>query len=346
MIKLFVKDLVNSYIYELPYVSISFNEEVSVGKDAQIILDLNSVNEISEEYHTNTLFLLTSSTREIWIQKDDSKIYYGIISDFGISKSEQGQYQITLSSVGFFTMFGKRRTGPKRVFSSTDRGAIAWDLINESQLSNPPYSDLGITQGLIQTSKQSDRTYRFDNIKDQILEMTNTNLKDGFDCEIDNSKKFNIFYPQKGTVRSDIVFDDKNISTWQYRKPMTLSLTNKVYVLGEGMNDDIMYVTRESDNVFKSAFGLLEDVVTARDIKTTETLNDKGDRLLLDTQAPIVELQITHLDGQPDILNYDVGDSFRFTISEVGLNLIYKRVTKRTVNISQEGKVTATLTIK
>lgn len=346
MISLFVKDLKNNLLYELPFISITPTEELNVGMDATITLDLNAVNEVAERYGTTALFLLTSSTREIWVEKDGKKLYYGVISDFGLDKNDQGSYQISLASVGFFSLLTKRRTGPKRIFTSTDAGSIAWTLIDESQQSEPPYSDLGITQGLIQESKQRDRTFRFDNIKDQIVDMSNRNLNDGFDFDIDNSKKFNVYYPQKGQQRKDIVFDDGNIDSWSFRKPMVLSLTNKVYVVGSGMNDDVLYTVRNSADIYKSAFGLLEDALMERQIETEDTLIDKGDRHLRDNQAPINDLTITHTDGSPDIFNYEVGDSFRVSIPEIGLNGVYKRVMKRAITITGEGRVTATLTLK
>ena len=95
-------------------------------------------------------------------------------------------------------------------------------LINESQTSNNPYSDLGITQGAHPTTKNRDRTYKFDNIKDSIIRLSNENLTDGFDFDIDATKAFNVYYPTKGQDRFDVVFDNDTMATWKFKKPLML----------------------------------------------------------------------------------------------------------------------------
>lgn len=346
MYSLFVKNISNGDIYELPYSALSFTEELNSGKDAQINLDYKVVDEIAKAYNTDLHFLLSGGQRELWIEKNGTKIYFGVISDLGLNKDQDGGLSVVVASVGLTALLGKRRTGAKRIFSNTDAGTIALTLINESQSSDTPYSDLGISQGLIQSSVSRDRTFRFANIKDEIIQMSNVNLKNGFDFDIDNTKKFNIYYPQKGSNRDNIFFDEHNIISWDYRKPLILSLANKVYVLGEGFNDDVIYTTRISDTSYRSVFGTLEDVLAERDVKVLQTLQDKGDRYLLDNQAPTVQLTINHLDDDPDIVNYDPGDSFRIRIDEIGVINTYMRVIKRTVSIDSNQMAVVQLTLK
>lgn len=342
MITLFVRDVSTGDIFQLPFNNITITEELNVGSSVRVSLEFRAVDEIARYYGTDILFIFTGGLRELFVEKDSAKIYLGVITDFDISKDNTGKITFNVASVGFFSVLNKRRTANKRVFVNTDAGQIARTLIDESQTSDPPFSDLGITFGVIQPSVNRDRTYRFANIKQEITQMSNNNLKNGFDFEIDNNKVFNVFFPFKGSERPNIVLDEQNILSWGMRKPLVLSLTNKVYVVGAGFNDDVLFVTRNSPNEFKATFKLLEEVLSERQIITTETLDDKGDKFLSDNQSPILGLTITHLDGQPDILSYEVGDSLKFSIEELGIENIFKRVFRRIIKIdSNEAAIVA-----
>lgn len=346
MISLFVRDVSTGNIFQLPFNSITITDELNVGKNARVSLEFRAVDEIARYYNTDILFIFTGGLRELFVEKNGVKIYLGVITDFDINKDNKGMVSFNIASVGFFSVLAKRRTASKRVFVNTDAGMIAWTLIDESQTADPPFSDLGITQGTIQASVNRDRTFRFANIKQEITQLSSNNLKNGFDFDIDNSKVFNVFFPTKGSNRDNIVLDEQNILSWGMRKPLVLSLANKVYVLGEGFNDDVLFVTRVSSNDFKTTFKVLEEVLSERNIKTTDTLNDKGDKFLLDNQSPILGLTIAHLDGAPDILNYEVGDSLKFCIEELELENIFKRVFRRTLKIDSNEAVISVVDLK
>lgn len=329
MYSVYIKNPTTGDIWELPYKSVSFTEELNKGSDAQFSFDYTTLKQLFATTNTTVLFALTGGFREIWIQKDTTKIFYGVISDYSFGRDEDSSYSLDVSAVGFFTLFNKRRTGLSRVFSAVDAGTIAWTLINESQLSDPPYSDFGITLGLTATSVNRDRTLRFDNVADVIMKMSKTNLYNGFDFDIDNTKKFNVYYPQKGSNQPNIVLDDRNIVKFSFRKPLIMSLVNKVYVLGAGENDDVLYDTEVSPNDYKAVFGLLEDVVADRQIITVETLIDKGKEVLASSQAPISIPSLSHIDDDPDMLSYNLGDSLPITLPEIEYTKTYRRIYKR-----------------
>lgn len=332
-------------LIELPYIGVSYNEELNKGKDARFSLDYLAIKDIADTYGTTVDFILTGGYREIYVEKSDTKIYYGVISDYSLSLDDSGKMSIQIASVDFFSLLSKRIVGAKRVFSATEASTIAWTVIDESQSSDPD-ADLGITLGATTVSKNRDKTFRFSTVKEAIEYISNFNLKDGFDLDIDNEKAFNCYYPQKGSNRANIILDEENIVAWSWRKPLATSLTNKVYVIGEGYNDEVQYVTRESDAGYKEAFTLLETVLSATEIETDSTLEDKGDRLLLQYQSPVPELTITLKDDDPDILEYDLGDSLPIVISELGLNLSYKRVYRRSVSIDENELAVVKITLR
>lgn len=346
MINLVIKDVSTGNIFDVPFNSITIVEELNVGKEARLVLEFRAAEQVAERYGIDVPFLFTGGLREVSVEKDGVKIYLGVLTDFNLQKDNKGTLKLDIASVGFFSLLIKRRTGVKRVFTNTDAGQIAKTLIDESQTSNNPFSDFGITFGTIQASVNRDRTFRFANIKQEITQMSNNNLKNGFDFDIDNSKVFNVFFPQKGGDRPNIVLDNQNILSWGIRKPLVLSLSNKVHVIGAGFDDNVLFVTRNSPDDYKATFKLLEDALSERQIITTETLNDKGDRFLSDHQAPILGFTLTHLDGQPNILDYEVGDSLKVNIEELGIINTFKRIFRRSLRIDSNTAIIVSLDLK
>ena len=342
--QIFIKNLATMDEFEIPFLAVDFTDELNKGKNAKFSFDYQTAQRLAEVYNTTPLFIFTGGTREIRIEKNGVSIYVGVLTDSTIGKDDKGLLRIEVASVGFANLLNKRRTDDYRQFVSTDAGMIAWTLIDESQLSDVPYSDLGITQGLIQSSVNRDRTFRFYNILEAIFKMSNENLLNGFDYEVDNLKKFNVFYPQKGSQRPDIFIDIGNIISWRFKKPLILNLTNQVYVLGEGQEDSLVWVKRTSPVAYSAAFGLLEDVLSERDTGTTANLNDKGDKFLNDHQSPDLDLEVTHKDGNPDLLNYDVGDSLKVNIPEAEIIDEFRRIEKRTVKIDTQSQAIVTIT--
>ncbi|QQG43389.1 MAG: hypothetical protein HYW45_04335 [Candidatus Daviesbacteria bacterium] len=345
--QVFIRNIDTNDLFEIPFISLGFTEELNKGRDAKVSLDFKAAKAVADAYNTDILFLFTSGLREIWIQKNNVKLYIGVISDFSIAKDDKGFLRIDLASVGYLTLLSKRRTAEKREFSNTDAGQIAKTLIDESQLSDSPHSDLGITFGLISTSVTRDRTYRFDNIRDSVIRLSNENLNNGFDFDINNDKILNVYYPTKGTFKSNIIFDKGNIINYRFRKPLILSLTNQVYVIGEGFNDDVLFTKRTSPVEYREVFTLLEDVLSdSRDVKELTTLQDKGDRYLLENQSPRVGLEINHLDNNPDINSYELGDEFMVNIPELNITNERKRVYKRVFSIDTNSLTVVTITVR
>lgn len=343
MITVVVKNTSTGAEVELPYNNLTINDELNKGSDLKLSLSREAVKQIADIYGYSVADILHAGEREIWVDKDGTKLFYGVITDYGASRSGEG-INLDIAGAGFMYLLGRRRTGNLRVFTTTDAGLIAWTIIDESQ-SEDAYSDLGITLGRLDTSVSRDRTFRFDNIKEQIEKMSNSNLENGFDFEIDTNKQFNVYYPQKGTRRTEILFDDHNIVGWRVRFPLLSTLTNRVYVLGEGQGDDRLWVVRNSPDDYKQTFGLLENVLTESSIITTETLDDKGDKNLADNQSPRREVAIEVLDN-PSVLDYQVGDEVRVKIPEEDINDEYLRLYKRTIQIDDNGAVRVALDVK
>ncbi len=338
-IQIILKNIQTGDTYELPFSTFSFTEELDKSRNSSVTVDYLGLKAIADTYKVDLLTLLVGGQREIWINKINgttiTKIYYGIISDVQLTKNNFGVLEFTIGSVGHFALFAKRRTAAKRVFSATDAAQIAWTLISESQ-SNGTYANLGITSGSLPTTVNRDETYRFGNIKDEIVNLCALNIDKGFDFDIDFNKQFQVYYPFRGSLRPDIIFDVQNIHNWTYRKSLMMALTNSVYVIGDGFNDDTTYAQVQANNDYLAAFGLLEDVITNRTQTSSNNLTDTGKKHLSYNQAPLPVLQISHIDDFPDLTSYNLGDFVLVSLPESGINNEYHRVMKRSFNIDQQ----------
>lgn len=331
---------------ELPYEGIQYIEELNNGGQATINFDFLAVKEIAEKYNTNVVDLFTATLREIWIEKDGIKVWVGVVSEYDRSRDANGLYTLTIAAIDYFALLQKRRTGVSKTFTNTDPAVIAWTLIDESQTSENPYSDFGITLGRNDlTGLSQSVTYQFAEINQEITKLSNANQSGSFDFDIDTTKKFNTYYPTKGTLRSNIVLDENNIDADSIKIPVILHITNEVYVVGQGINSDVVYVNRQSSNSYKTAFKKLEDMI--RDMQQTDSgiLDNEGDRYLQLNQSPTSGyiVSVTLVGDEPDITTYDVGDTLILNLPEENITNAQYRVRKRTVNIDKTSTISTQL---
>lgn len=340
-----IKDPATDEEYEIQPKSWEIKTELNKESTASFTVGYEDTQKSADAYNTTVLAIMTAKWREIFIERKNSsgvytKIFWGAVTDFSLDPKGQGDQDFKFSAVSWFGLLTKRRAGiPSRIFTGVDAGEIAWTLIDESQLSDAPYSDLGITEGTITASVNRDRTYKFDNIRDSIYNLSASNLASGFDFEIDNTKAFNVYYPNKGVNKFNIVFEQRNLANWSFKKNLLLSMTNKVYVVGQATNEDVLYVTRNADNSYKTDWTLLEDKLNESDIITTGTLNDKGDRELAAKKVPGVEMTIEHFDDEIGWFDYDLGDNVKVNFPHLQLSGITKRIIRKTMTMDQDKSI-------
>ena len=66
--QVFVRNIDTNDLFEIPFISLGFTEELNKGRDARISLDFKAAKAIADAYNTDILFLFTSGLREIWIR--------------------------------------------------------------------------------------------------------------------------------------------------------------------------------------------------------------------------------------------------------------------------------------
>lgn len=351
IIQVFVSDIATGDLFELPFTALHYIEELNNGSQATFTLDYPSIQLVAKNYNTTVQDLFSATLREIYINmtpigsSTPIKIWYGVISEYNRGKDAAGGYTMSVAAIDYFSLFQKRRTGSTpTVFTSVDPASIPWNLINTSQQSNLPYSDFGITQGVIATTPLViSVTYTLAELRQEIINLSNYKQNGTFDFNIDYTKKFNTYYPTMGTVRSGIVLDDNNILADNVKIPLLLSLTNSIYVSGQGINNDVPISNRKASTSVMTAYKLLEDQISDLQISDTTLLAAEGDRFLALNQSPLYQISIKHDGSDPDITTFGLGDTLVVNVPEEGVNYQQYRLRKRTVNIDNAGAIVSQL---
>lgn len=330
--------------WQLPYSSLSMSDEKNKDRLANFTVEIDAGEVVAANTGVTLEFILSGGYRELDVHDHNGVLVYSGFIDETVGSAGGGEVgSLAVSSKGFFYLFEKRFTSSLQTYTGVDAGDIAWDLINTTQAK--PYGDFGITLGLIEASKDRDRTYKWRNIKDAIEQLTSDNVKEGFDFDIDVNKEFNVFYPSKGEVRNDIVFDSSfNIDNWQVRKTGILSMCNHAIIFGEGNGDSMVVVEEDSDNSYKDAFFLLEEGLSDKDNGDVDLLTDKALAYLERYQAPEKNpINFTCFYNSPLYTNYNVGDMVHVIIAEMGVDEMM-RIYKKSVDMSGKVSVTVRLT--
>lgn len=328
-----VKDRDGTSEFDVPFQEFRFTDELNKGKTATFKFERTSLKNTADAYDVEIEDMFSGAYREIEVyDEDDNKIFAGYVAEVMMSAGHNDEGGLTVTAKGFFNLLEKRYTDNLEEYDATDASDIAWGLINTTQ-NNGSYGDLGITRGATgKPTKDRDRTYRFKEVALAIKKLSSDEVKDGFDFDIDVDKKFNVYYPEKGTQRPNIILEEGfNINTYNIYKTFIDGMVNQVYVLGEGQGDNILYVQRDADNAYKNAYFLLQDVLSEKDIITTDTLNDKGDIHLEKYREPRYTISLTTDYEEPVFTDYDLGDELKIKIPSYDIDEYY-RVVKRICN--------------
>jgi hypothetical protein len=349
MIDVFLYDQ-NGLKWKVPYSSLSFSEELNQGCSGQVNLKYRDFQNYVNKFGTYTApTVLTSSLRDIKIYDDGQLYFYGFLKHFRLTEDSAGDATITLSFADWGLILSSRLSSTH--FTDTDSGQIAWQIIEETQ--DKTYGDLGITQGTIETTKKRQRTLDHDNIRDVIIGMSKAKLDDGFDWDIDEFKRFNV-YVQKGSVLPNIIFSDSNSSSWAFDQGLAAELANSCFIRGkQDTSEDENAVAPEvqvDDFSQADKWGLYEKFLTFSSVVEEDTLSAHGLEELAKASDPTktTSLSFAHVDDSPEnggvrIRSYRLGDFVRIKKPSFHLDETW-RVVKRTIS-TQNSKTTITVNI-
>ncbi len=190
--------------------------------------------------------------------------------------------------------------------STDDQFDIARALIEHHQ--NKGGGDFGIDTTAVTTSgRKRDRIYLREaqkNVYDAIVELSE--VDDGFDFDFNPlDRKFDLFYPNRGRRRTDIVFDERNIRRFRRQRDAT---DQGSQILGK-FADELIVSTQDSGAIAK--YGLTQRVIVNKDVSVVQTATDHvTDALRVWRDVPNL-IVITVNTDDPQLFTYDLGDEVK-----------------------------------
>lgn len=275
------------------------------------VFDADNIRDLAISIGMQVEDIFAVNRNEMRLKRGDRVIMAGEIQAV-IPSIDGDRRTITVRAHGWLDLLASRYTDESEIYSAVDAGAIAWDLINDSQ--NLTNGDFGITEGEIQTSVNRDRTYSYKNIKDAIIQLSE--VINGFDFEFTWDKQFNVYYPGIGSDRPDVVFTyPGNIKRLSFVRDGT-DIANKIIARGAGFGVDV-FKAEAADTISQSIYGLREKFLQFNDITNTTTLQQHADGELAN-YAKFYDMPDLVVDGSidPQFGSYGIGDTVRIFVSE------------------------------
>lgn len=276
---------------------------------------LNGVGECSFSVPTTDTKLLTlTSLRnyETLIYRDKTLVWAGEQAYRQSNLTQNGLRETSVHSYTFLEQLNQRFTAAIKTFSATDAGQIAWTLINDSQTLTD--GDYGITQGSIPATVNRDRTYEYKNVMEAIIQLTE--VLNGFDFEITDSKVFNVFARKGNDLSQSIVLEwGTNIESLGIDEDFKTP-TNEAIVLGSGFGS-AQNTAVYTDTSYRSINKLRQQRVSYTDVIENVTLTDKGTAIVNQSRQPIISVSLKQLSNTyPSFQSFTLGDTIRLVVKE------------------------------
>jgi len=256
---------------------------------------------------------------------------------------DKGGNWVILYCYDWLEQLNSRFTDESVTFTNTDAGAIAWGLINTTQTGSN--ASFGITEGTITATQNRDRTYTNKNVLEAIIELSN--VINGFDFEINNSKVFNV-YESIGVDRSaDIVLEyGINITTMRIMEDFS-KIVNRAIILGDsGVALEPSRVDTD-DASAQTLYKIREAISNELTTSETGTLEDKGEALIRKYSAPLYKITMGIVRGKtPTIGDFAIGDIITIKVQNGLYNINQKfRIFEWTLSYSDDNTETLDLVL-
>lgn len=247
----------------------------------------------------------------VWIYRDETLLWAGEQALRQGMLDDKGDNWATLTCYDWFEQLNTRFTSAEQIYTATDAGAIAWDLIDTTQTETN--GDMGMTQGTIETTQNRDRTYYNQNIAEAIVNLSN--VINGFDFEINNAKAFNASSFIGIDRSADIILEyGINIRSARITEDFSKPATRAIVIGTTPVVGDPLRVDR-NDLDAQAIYKLREAVYSEMSVSETATLESKGDAILRRNNAPLVKISLGIVRSvTPTIADFSLGDIIRLKI--------------------------------
>lgn len=289
--------------------------------------------------------MLLLGDKELYIYRNNQKIWGGELT-LETDAIDDTQAIATFTAKGFFDLLSKKIVGSAatpRSFSATDAGSIISTLLTEVQTGTN--ASFNITTGVIETSVNRTVSYSYQTLQQIIQQLSSDQIDNGFDFDVDQDKKLNI-WAQRGRTRNDIILEyGKNFTS--FRRTLDASgMANEIIVLGNGSGGSMAVVTVDNTTQ-QPVYKIRQATISKKDYTNTGVLTDFGQQTLDLKSTPQQSLVITYQgDSEPFLGTYNCGDYIRVRMQRgfITIDDLY-RVHQISVTLNNDGLETIQVTL-
>lgn len=272
--------------------------------------------------------------REVYIYRNHDIVWGGILLNDSGSISG-GDDMVTFRAFGFLWYAKSWKINGVAEYTTTDFSDIAWDLFEYGQ--GKDHGDRGITEGTLAASPPRDKMFDNKSVYDALIALSE--IQDGIDFEVTQTKAFNTYYTSKGTDKSNsvsFVFGE-NLSRLDYTNDFTNPM-NRAFVHGGGFGE-AMSVVQTEDVGLQESYGLYEDFVPYKDVEEEDLLEAKGDYEIVRRGLPRREYTPYQIPETNPVWNtLTTGDWVRL-VAEHGFKSIADSVRINAIEVGVDGGI-------
>lgn len=262
-----------------------------------------------------TADMLNLGDKELYIYRSGVLIWGGELLNDDETVDENNETR-TVYAKSFANLLSKKTVGSSAspiIYTLTDPATFIPALIVSTQTGTN--QDFGITVGVAQMSVDRTITFAFETLLDICTKLCSDTVDDGFEFDVDPMKVFNLYYPQRGTQRDDIVFEYKKNFIKYNRKGDSSDMINQVAVYGAGSGSSQAQVT-VSDTGVQDQYKVRQGTLAANSISDTTLLTSIGQQYLNLIEIPVNTIQLEmHGNIEPFLGTYDIGDNVRLIMN-------------------------------
>ncbi len=277
---------------------------------------------------------------EIHIYRDDDMVWGGYLWTAEASDEKD----VRFGGEGYWSRMRRRYVDVDKVYTDTDQFDIVRDLVDFTQ--GQTMGQLGWTHysmtdsGILRDAEYKGYERRY--IGEIVEEMAS--WFQGFDFEVTVDKKLRLYYPSKGTIQPNVVFElGKNIGGLSYSIDAQ-NVASEYSALGGGDGSSTCIAT-VFDATSRSTYGLLETAQSFSDIKFFADLQGEATQELNMVKDPRWQPQLSvHYTDDLVFPDLSLGDTVRVRADWGYINLDDQfRVIAITQAINNQGREATTV---
>lgn len=225
----------------------------------------------------------------IHVERDGIPVWSGIM---WTARGRSSEARVDVGAEGWWSYFRRRFIRTTKAYAAQDQLYIARDLLTYAQ--GIAGGNIGLTIGSETSGVLRDRTYNaweLKNVAEAVEQLAA--VKDGFDFSIDLAwsgtiiaKTFHLWYPRRGSVTALVFELGTNLEDLGQEVDASTQ-ANLVTAAGAGEGAAMLLAT---SIVTAAPYPLLEDVVSAKDVSDSTTLQAAADRETTGRGTPVVRL--------------------------------------------------------